>query len=282
MAKFVSYAPNFEDVMLWRALRHVEKGCYVDIGANHPVCDSVTRAFYDRGWCGINIEPLPFLYGLLVADRPRDINLRCAVSSNSGRATFHEIAGTGLSTLEPDIAEAHAARGHVVQSLEVPVMTLGDVFAAHPVGEIHFLKIDVEGAEEKVLRGMPFEHPRPWIVVVEATEPNTQVPSHQPWEALLLDRGYTFVYFDGANRFYVSREHAELADAFRIPPNVFDDFIQYPCWLSQQDNLALREELGKCQTRLAEIRRSWSWRLTRPLRGIAFLWRKHKGRDRNT
>jgi hypothetical protein len=31
---FISYAQNYEDVILWRALRHVEKGFYVDVGAS--------------------------------------------------------------------------------------------------------------------------------------------------------------------------------------------------------------------------------------------------------
>ena len=31
---FISYAQNFEDVMLWRALKHVENGFYIDVGAN--------------------------------------------------------------------------------------------------------------------------------------------------------------------------------------------------------------------------------------------------------
>ena len=46
MTEFVSYAQNFEDVMLWRALKHVENGYYVDIGAQDPVFDSVSLAFY--------------------------------------------------------------------------------------------------------------------------------------------------------------------------------------------------------------------------------------------
>jgi hypothetical protein len=43
---FISYAQNFEDVMLWRALQHVERGFYIDVGANDPTIDSVTKAFY--------------------------------------------------------------------------------------------------------------------------------------------------------------------------------------------------------------------------------------------
>lgn len=53
----ISYAQNFEDVMLWRALGHIEKGFYVDVGAGDPKLESVTKLFYDMGWNGINIEP---------------------------------------------------------------------------------------------------------------------------------------------------------------------------------------------------------------------------------
>ncbi len=41
----VSYAQNFEDVVLWRALLHVEAGFYIDIGAQPPVLDSGSRGF---------------------------------------------------------------------------------------------------------------------------------------------------------------------------------------------------------------------------------------------
>ena len=42
---FVSYAQNMEDVMLWRALKDVDQGFYVDVGANDPNVHSVTKAF---------------------------------------------------------------------------------------------------------------------------------------------------------------------------------------------------------------------------------------------
>ncbi|HZF37393.1 MAG TPA: FkbM family methyltransferase, partial [Blastocatellia bacterium] len=44
---FISYAQNFEDVMLWRALKHIDRGFYIDVGANDPDLDSVTKAFYE-------------------------------------------------------------------------------------------------------------------------------------------------------------------------------------------------------------------------------------------
>ena len=54
---FISFAQNLEDVVLHRALMGVTHGFYVDVGANSPDEQSVTRAFYERGWHGINIEP---------------------------------------------------------------------------------------------------------------------------------------------------------------------------------------------------------------------------------
>ncbi|HEY7824992.1 MAG TPA: glycosyltransferase, partial [Acidimicrobiia bacterium] len=44
---------------------------------------------------------------------------------------------------------------------------------------------------------------------MEAIDPGTHVPSHDEWEASILDRGYRFVAFDGINRWYVADEHAD-------------------------------------------------------------------------
>ena len=80
---FISYAQNLEDVMLYRALKDVHKGFYIDVGAQDPVFDSVTNAFYERGWRGINIEPLQQWFDRLTAYRPDDINLQLAASSRT-------------------------------------------------------------------------------------------------------------------------------------------------------------------------------------------------------
>ena len=54
---FVSYAENAEDVVLQRALGSVPAGRYVEVGADHSSDHCVTRAFSDRGWNGIVVEP---------------------------------------------------------------------------------------------------------------------------------------------------------------------------------------------------------------------------------
>jgi FkbM family methyltransferase len=251
---FVSYAQNYEDVILWRALRDVENGFYVDVGAADPVEDSVTRAFYDRGWSGINIEPTEHYYARLVADRPRDLNLRVLAGAQSGVGTIHVIPGIpGLSTMVADFAAQQAEKGRRSTSETLPVVSLDSILHSHGDKPIHFLKIDVEGAERAVLEGTDLLEIRPWIVLVEATEPETQIRTDHLWADLLLDRGYAFAVFDGLNCFYVADEHTELREIIALPPNYFDNFRR----VSEQMLLEQFEQASSELQRLASIERTY-------------------------
>ena len=234
--------------MLWRALRHVEHGFYIDVGAQSPESDSVTKAFSLLGWRGINVEPHPTYFAHLLKSRPRDINLDVAVGEQSGSLTMNFVDDSGLSTADREIASRHAASGYAVRTQEVSVLTLAEVWRMHvpDVQPVHFLKVDVEGLERAVLVGNNWRIYRPWIVLVEATLPNSQVENHHEWESILLDAGYGFVYADGLNRFYVAEEHPELAPSFRYPPNVFDGFTT----ASSND---AHQELGVLRVRIAAL-----------------------------
>jgi len=253
---FTSFAQNYEDVILWRALKQVKDGFYVDCGAYSPTSHSVTKAFYDRGWRGINIEPVPHLLRSFEGERPGDINLNVALSDHAGGATFYEIADTGLSTFSLETMRQHVEAGFVARNITVRTASLSEILAQHAAQEIHFLKIDVEGAERLVLEGLDLESFRPWIVLVEAVRPRTQEPTHLDWEPLLLSQGYDFAYFDGLNRFYVAHEHRDLGATLALPPSIFDNFV-----LIDHVN-----DLNDARLELAAMRASSSWRVTAPLR----------------
>jgi FkbM family methyltransferase len=267
---FVSYAQNFEDVMLWRALKHVEHGFYIDVGAFSPSEHSVTLAFYERGWRGINIEPHPAYHREFLSARSRDVNLDVALGDRSGDLMMHFVTETGLSTLDDYEAEKRAREGHTVVRGLVQVARLASIWLEHvaQAQPVHFLKVDVEGFERQVLLGNDWDTCRPWVVVVEATQPTTMEPSHGQWEGILEGAGYLFVYGDGLNRFYVAKEHQDLSAAFRYPPNVFDAFLR----VSEVDAIerAKREEMraATAEAELAAIHATRSWRLTGPLRAI--------------
>ncbi|MFA5593564.1 MAG: FkbM family methyltransferase [Micavibrio sp.] len=218
----ISYAQNFEDVMLSRALKDVRNGFYIDIGAHDPVIDSVSRGFYEQGWRGVHIEPLPVMAQALRDNRPDETVLQVALSSQTGTMRLYDVAHTGLSTGIADIASRYT--DFETHEITVPVITLADLFDQIGAKDIHWLKIDVEGMEKDVLQGWASHKARPWIIVIESTLPRTQVENYSEWENELLERNYTFVYFDGLNRYYLSEEQKDRARFFNTPPNVFDDF----------------------------------------------------------
>ena len=222
---FQSAAQNFEDVMLYRALGDVEAGFYIDVGAQDPDIDSVSKAFFDRGWRGIHIEPVPEYAERLRAARPGDTIIEAAASNVVGTTALTVFPMTGLSTADPTVAKNHIARGvdHQPEPLIVPTVTLADVAAELEARTVHWLKIDVEGHERSVLEGWDANLLRPWVIVVEATLPNDQAASYADWEPILLSAGYQCVYNDGLNRFYIEPSREDLARAFSSPPNPFDN-----------------------------------------------------------
>ena len=210
--RFISYSQNAEDVLLWRALGHVENGFSIDVGANDPEVHSVTKAFYDAGWRGISIEPLPSFHQAFLEQRPRDVNLAVAAGSENGELTLYDTPQVrGWASPDQAVAELHRSEGHDVVEMTVPVRTLASVCQEYVKGDIHFLKIDVEGFEGEVIKGMDFARWRPWVLVIEATLPNSRATNHAAWEAMVTGQRYRFVWFDGLNRYYVAEEHAELA-----------------------------------------------------------------------
>ena len=246
---FVTYAQNFEDLMLWRALKQVRNGFYIDLGASEPVVDSVTLAFYERGWSGINIEPAPETFGRLAAARPRDVNLNLAVGAQEGEQDFYLVnGGNGLSTLSETMRDQFQSEGWAIEPIRMQVRRLADICRDYVRGPIHFLKIDIEGAERDALEGADLQTWRPWIILLEATVANTQIPTHAQWEGLLLEQRYRLVYADGLNRFYLAEEHDDLAGAFATPPNVFDQHIRHSEHCSREEALSLRRDLDQLMT----------------------------------
>jgi FkbM family methyltransferase len=223
----ISYAQNAEDVVLARGFQDQPWGFYIDVGANHPEWDSVTRHFYDRGWRGVNIEPMRREHALLLQDRPGDVNLQCALGASDGTMTLYEtpMHTRGTSTVVPGLAQHYRDLGEQLTEVSVPVTTLGSVCERWVTGAVDFLKIDVEGFEEPVIRGGDWEHFRPRVVIVEAIDPVTRLSSHADWEQQLLDAEYRLALFDGLNRFYVQQDETELHARISVPANVLDGYV---------------------------------------------------------
>lgn len=210
--RFYSYAQEYEDLILFIVLRNVDKVFYIDVGANDPTYLSVTKAFYERGGCGINIEPLRDKCRLLAEERTRDINLCMGIGAAEGELDL-VCDGTGSTFSIETIEERNLGQKSTHKK---KIMTLTQIWEQYckPYQQIHFCKIDVEGFEKDVLQGCNYSVFRPWIFVVEAMKPGTSVPSYDEWEKILLNNGYILGYSKGINRYYVDVRREYLLDLF--------------------------------------------------------------------
>ena len=200
------YGQLEEDRKLREILGPENPGFYIDIGACEPVHDSVTMHFYESGWHGINVEPVPYICEMLRKERPRDISLACAISDQDETRIFTFIVGTQLSTFHEENIQNMSVGRETVQ-FPVKCLTLAQLCQIHVSHDqkIDFLKVDVEGWERQVLAGGDWQTYRPKVLLIEAIRPCTTIPTFDEWEHILQQAEYDFLQTDGYNRWYIDR-----------------------------------------------------------------------------
>ena len=213
LSNFISHASHFEDFILFYFFHNVTKGYYIDVGANDPNLISVTKAFYDRGWNGINVEPLPDKYQLLQKFRPRDINLKFGAGNYEGEANLL-IKGIGfgdMSTLSYNEINNNS------KIIKIRITTMANICKMYvPKGiKIQFCKIDVESYEKNVLLGFDFNNYRPQIFCIESlVNKTTNIGEYKEWEYILKSNDYEFGYKYILNRFYYDKRIKGLKEKF--------------------------------------------------------------------
>lgn len=193
----ITYAQYREDLTLLSILHDIDEGFYIDVGANYATTDSVTKLFYDRSWCGINIEPIKKHHTELMRLRERDINLNIALGSKKEKKIFFEDSDKSGHSSFVQVNTDEATR----ISYEVQVDTLENVCKTYcSKRSISFLKIDVEGFEHEVIKGANFNRYRPLVICIEASHVTDN------WRHLLTNNKYKMVIADGLNEYYLAHE----------------------------------------------------------------------------
>jgi len=182
--------------------RGYENGYFVDIGAHDGVTGSNTKFFEDIGWRGICFEPIPSVYQKLSANRKCDV-CPCAISDIDGRAGFRVIKGYSemlsgladsqygeqLSRINREVAE-HEQQ---VDIIEVETRKFSSIV---PRTSIDLLSLDVEGAEEKIIRSIPFDVFNIRFMTIEFNNPNDSL------ERYLNSRGYECINQLGVDKIF--------------------------------------------------------------------------------
>ena len=169
-----------------------------------------------------------------MSNRPNCININCAVANSDGKAEF--ICNEGytemISGLKATYDERHFARldhekknhGGTTRLIEVETKKLETILHNYGVNHIHYLSIDVEGAEFEVIKSINFDKVFIDVIGFEDNYKNSSVPIVE----FLKEKGYMVIYSFG--------DIIMLHQNSRFIPRS-RGFIFYPCLDSVGDDL---------------------------------------------
>ena len=243
----------------------------VDVGAHDGRTLSNSHPFLALGWSGVLVEPLPAAFERLDAlyrDRPDVHCVQVACAEAEGERQLH-LGTDGPLTMNSTLR----APAGVGAALSVSVRTLTSVLEACAApSDFSILLVDAEGMDYEVLAGLDFERFRPRVVVTE--DDLTAPDRHAAKTRLLAERGYVLYAVVGNSIWIteqVAREAADVADP--VPPGPLIDregaLARAPEAVLVRRCLELERSRDEIWGELDVVRRSHSWRATRPLRALA-------------
>lgn len=149
---FGSYA-----LLVVKAMRRflLPGGVFLDVGANIGYLSAVAADLVGPRGEVHAFEPVPAYFDRLRRLAALNPNYSiianpCAVGEISGACTIYVAREPGQSTLVP----AYKARSEIVSSLEVPVVRLDSYLATRGIDRVALIKIDAEGFELPILKGL--------------------------------------------------------------------------------------------------------------------------------
>ena len=159
----------------------VTDGYFLDVGSGHGTFHSNTVALERRGWTGICVDPFPTHMETRTCQMFKEI-----VWSVPGKVmTFYK--ADGLAGVE-DTLNRWRDEALKAPSVQLTTVTLADLLTrANAPAFIHFMSLDIEGAELEALRAFPFERIRLGSLAIEH---NYEEPKRSQLVEFLASKGY--------------------------------------------------------------------------------------------
>lgn len=196
LSNIKTYSQYYQDVIAFSILNNLKDGTFVDVGAHDGRYLSNTLLLEEKGWTGICVEPIKSLFDDCQKLRKNSKCYNVAIYESEGEVEFQENTGytSGLSGIVSEYDPRHLSRvekendEHSIKPSMIKVQTrrLDDILRENDVKRVHYLSIDVEGAELKVLKSINFEEVFIDLIDFEANYPEQA----QEIVNFLLEKGF--------------------------------------------------------------------------------------------
>lgn len=204
-----SYSQSGEDMILNTILAYVERGFYVDIGANNPTSQSNTHYFYKKGWQGINIDALPGSMKKFRKMRPRDINLEIPISDREEKLNYFMFSESFYNSFLEESSILY--KDILIEKKQLATKKLSWVLDNYLTNrEIDFMTIDVEGMDFQVLKSNDWTKYRPKVLVIELFANEIASVESKEISNYLNTKGYSLYCFSPTNIFFIENEFYNL------------------------------------------------------------------------
>jgi len=174
----------------------VTNGYFVDIGSGDGIQGSNTKTLEELGWRGLCIDPFPTNMNNRKCTKFKEV-----VDSVAGRKVRFRAAGL-LGGVENYLGRGKTNEGVTrADVVEFTTTTLENILdRAKAPNFIHYVSLDIEGAELQALKGFPFSK---YKVGAFTIEHNWEEPKRSQIRALLEEQGYRWIRSVAQDDYYI-------------------------------------------------------------------------------
>ena len=189
-------------------------GTFVECGAFDGLTECSCNFFEETmGWSGYNLEPVPWIFEKLKANRPNSRNLNFGLSETTGVVKFQSVVHPqfGRDTTIGSIAHTPHTRdfllgqGCTFEEIAVQVLCWRDFIGQEDITEIDLMVLDVEGHELAVLAAMNGARVMPKLICVEFGH-----IGFAALRSLMNALGYEYDIHSYANAYFIRRDALPL------------------------------------------------------------------------
>jgi FkbM family methyltransferase len=205
--------------VIFSVLPFKRNGFFLDLAASDGITDSNTYTLEKLfGWTGICIEPNPTLFQKLRTTRNCIVD-SSVISDKREKVEFRIDNGPLGGIIDDDMDNNYKIRGEQLLNAEtitldaLPLNELLDRYNAPAI--IDYFSLDVEGAEERVIRSIDFEKYQFLCITIERPTPKVN--------KILFENEYLFAKNHRFDSFYIhssilSNKKLKLQPFEQIPP----------------------------------------------------------------